>query len=162
MTVDENGDIYVQGSGLFSDKNSGIVRIKSGQSEFDADYFFDLTEAMGGSCFGLYHFGNGQSFTTVSGNDDNWFGFDGDNPSFRYHRINLTDQTDLGDLSPTLPNTFAASRTMFFMQESTDEILFSIAGVNEDALYSYSISTGTVTTKFTSEGGYISGMAKVF
>lgn len=161
MAQDANGDIYVQGSGLFSGKASGILRILSGETEFDGNYFFDLSAATGGSCFGLYHFGNGTTFTAVSVDDDNWFGFDGDNPSFRYRKIDLTARTDGGDLAASLPNTFAASRTMFFTQTSTDEVLFSTAGKDEDALYSYTISSGEVSKKITSTSGYVSGLVPV-
>ena len=161
MVQDENGDIYVQGSGLFSGKASGILRILSGETEFDADYFFDLGAATGGSCFGLYHFGNGATFTAVSENDDNWFGFDGDNPSFRYRKIDLTARADRGDLAASLPNMFAASRTMFFTQISADEVLFPMAGKDEDALYSYIISSGEVSKKITSTSGYVSGLVQV-
>lgn len=161
MVKDTNGDIYVQGSGLFSGKNSGILRIKSGETEFDADYFFDLTTKVGGSCFGLYQFSNGQAMTAVSENDDNWFGFDGDNPSFRYRKIDLANTTDQGDLDASLPNTFAASRTMFFSQISTDEVLFPIAGSDEDAVYSFTLGTGAVTKKMTSTSGYVTGLIPV-
>ncbi|MDN5210418.1 hypothetical protein QQ020_00115 [Fulvivirgaceae bacterium BMA12] len=161
MVQDENGDIYIQGSGLFSGKPSGILRILSGETEFDGDYFFDLTAATGGSCFGLYHFGNGATFTAVSEDDDNWFGFDGDNPAFRYRKIDLSARTDVGDLDASLPNMFAASRTMFFTQTSTDEVLFPTAGKDEDALYSYTISTGAVSKKITSTSGYVSGLVGV-
>ena len=160
MVLDENGDIYVQGSGLFSGKPSGVLRIKAGETTFDLDYFFDLTTATGGSCFGLYHLG-GVTFTAVSENDDNWFGFDGDNPSFRYHKIDLTAKTDEGDLASSLPNTFAASRTMFFLQTSEDEILFPIAGADEDAVYSYSIGSDAVAKKMVSSSGYVSGIVPV-
>ncbi|MTI22870.1 hypothetical protein E1176_17695 [Fulvivirga sp. RKSG066] len=161
MTEADNGDIYVQGSGLFSDKPSGILRIKAGETEFDTGYFFDLTATVGGSCFGLYHFGDGLTFTAVSSNDDNWFGFDGDNPAFRYHQIDLAAKTDGGDLAASLPNTFAASRTMFFFQSSDDEILFPIAGKDEDAIYSYAIGSGEVSKKITSSSGYVSGLVQV-
>ncbi len=160
MAMDDNGYIYIQGSGLFSGKPSGILRIKAGETSFDPDYFFDLSTATGGSCFGLYHLG-GVTFTAVSENDDNWFGFDGDNPSFRFHKIDLTDKTDGGDLAASLPNTFAASRTMFFVQTTDNEILFPIAGADEDAVYSYSIDTESVAKKIVSSGGFVTGIVPV-
>lgn len=160
MAIDEQGDIYVQGSGLYAGKVSGILRIKAGATEFDADYFFDLTASTGGTCFGLYHM-EGITFTATSENDDNWFGTDGSNPPFRYRKIDLSTQTDGGDLDPTLPNTFAASSTMFFLQTADDEILFPIAGSDEDALYSYELGTGAVTKKITSTSGYVSGMVLI-
>jgi hypothetical protein len=162
MAMDESGNIFVQGSGLFSDKPSGILRIKAGETSFDPDYFFNLSETTGGSCFGLYHFGDGLTFTTVSENDDNWFGSDGTAPSFRYHQIDLNTQTSTGDLDAALPNTFAASKTMFFMQISEDELLFPVAGTDEDALYSYGIASGSVTKKIELTSGYASGLVRVY
>ena len=161
MVLDENDDIYVQGSGLYSGKTGGILRIKSGETDFDEDYFFDLGTTVGKSCFGLYHFGEGLTFTAVSEDDDNWFGFDGSNPSFRLHKLDLSAKTDEGDLDESIPNTFAASRSMFFHQVSDDEILFSVAGTNEDALYSYEINSGTISKKITSNGGYVSGIVEI-
>ena len=165
FALDTNGDIYVHGSGLLSEfsdlgkKPSGILRINEGETEFDADYFFNLTEATGfTTCYGLYHFGDGLTFTTVSENDDNFFGADGTAPAFRYYRINLEAQTSLGDLGTSVPNTFAASRTMFLTQTTQNEIVFPIAGVDEDALYRYEISSGDVAKKITSESGFVSGL----
>ncbi|WP_024772536.1 DUF4374 domain-containing protein [Aquimarina macrocephali] len=158
MTADAQGDIYIQASGLFSDKPSGVLRIKAGETEFDKDYFFDLKAATGKTCFGLYHFGNGVACTTISENDDNFFGTDGANPAFRYRKINLSNTTDLGDLEASLPNTFAASRTSFMKQVSEEEVLFAIAGTEEDALYSFEISSGTVSRKMKSNSGYITGL----
>lgn len=158
MTADAQGDIYIQASGLFSDKPSGVLRIKAGETEFDKNYFFDLKAATGKTCFGLYHFSNGIACTIISENDDNFFGTDGANPAFRYRKINLSNTTDLGDLEASLPNTFAASRTSFMKQVSEEEVLFAIAGTEEDALYSFEISSGTVSRKMKSNSGYITGL----
>ncbi|REE02051.1 hypothetical protein [Marinoscillum furvescens] len=161
MASDANGDIYIQASGLFSGKPSGILRINAGETAFDPDYFFNLTDQVGGSCFGLYLIG-GVAFTALSENDDNWFGFDGDKPSFSYRKLDLTTSTDQGALDAALPNTFAGSRTLFFVQVSDDEVFFPIAGSDEDALYSYSLSTGDVTKKTTSTSGYVTGLVQVY
>ncbi|WP_103863604.1 hypothetical protein [Aquimarina sp. I32.4] len=158
MTVDAQGDIYIQASGLFSDKPSGVLRIKNGQTDFDTTYFFDLGAAFGKTCFGLYHFGEGATFTIISENDDNFFGTDGANPVFRYQKIDLAGTKKVGDLETSLPNTFAASRTSFMKKTSDDEVLFPISGTEEDALYSYKISSGSVTKKMVSTSGYITGI----
>lgn len=55
VDVTENGDVYcfssavTGGSGVKpSTKPSAVIRVKSGQSEFDKSYFFDLEKASGG------------------------------------------------------------------------------------------------------------------
>lgn len=165
FALDASGDIYVHGSGLFSEfsedgkKASGILRIKNGETDFDENYFFDLSATTGfTTTYGLYHFGDGLTFTTISEDDANFFGSDGANPSFRYYRINLSSNTAIGDLGEALPNTFAASRTMFMVKTGEEEILFPIAGVNEDVLYRFDIASGNVTKKITSNSGFISGL----
>lgn len=48
LFLDEKGDIYVTcwaSYGYVSGQKSGFLRIKKGESEFDADYFFNLSEA---------------------------------------------------------------------------------------------------------------------
>ncbi|UBZ15757.1 DUF4374 domain-containing protein [Flagellimonas marinaquae] len=157
MALDSNGDIYLQASGLFSDKPSGVFRIKAGETDFDASYFFDLGAMEGKTYFGLYLTGNGEALTLISENDDNFFGTDGADPAFRYHKIDLYAAQDLGDLEESLPNTFAASRTSFARKMESGELLFPIAGVNEDALYGYDPETQGVEKRITSNGGYISG-----
>lgn len=158
MMADAQGNIYIQASGLFSGKPSGVLKIKTGETEFDKNYFFNLKEATGKTCFGLYNLGNDVVGTTISEDDTNFFGTDGANPVFRYHKLNLSTTEDLGDLDTTLPNNFAASRTSFMKKVSDDEILFSIAGVGEDGLYSYNISNGSISKKIESTSGYITGL----
>ncbi len=158
MTIDPNGDIYIQSSGLFSSKPSGVLRIKEGETAFDTDYFFDLKAATDKTCFGLYHIGNGVALTTTSDNDDNFFGTEGADPAFRYRKIQLYDTKDMGDLEASLPNTFASSRSLFVKQISDNEFLLSIAGKDEDALYSYETSSGNVSKKIKSTNGYITGL----
>lgn len=50
---------------------------------------------------------------------------------------------------------------MFFLQTSEHELLFPIAGKDEDALYSYDISLGTVSKKIDLTSGYTSGLVPV-
>jgi hypothetical protein len=49
LILDENGDIYVNnpaGFGYYGD-NSGFLRIKNGEEEFDPDYYFSITGLAG-------------------------------------------------------------------------------------------------------------------
>jgi hypothetical protein len=50
LILDENGDIYVPNLasfGYFQGFNSGFLRIKNGEDEFDPDYFFSITDLTG-------------------------------------------------------------------------------------------------------------------
>lgn len=158
MALDSQGHIYIQASGLFSDKPSGVLRINASETDFDTSYFFNLGAADSKTYFGLYLISDSEALTLISENDDNFFGTDGANPSFRYHKIDLNASLDLGDLDESLPNTFAASRTSFAQKLDSGELIFSIASVDEDALYSYNHDTQEVNLKITSTGGYVSGL----
>ena len=164
MVTDANGDIYLVASGLAfgdaaGDKPAGVLKIKAGETDFDEDYFFNLTEAIGEeTCFGLTYVDNGLAFTIVSEDDSNYFGFDGANPVFRYRKIDIYNKTDLGDLAANLPNTHAERKGSVRQRVSDDELILSIASANEDALYSYKISTGEASKKITSTGGNFTGL----
>jgi hypothetical protein len=71
LTTDEEGNHYfVVSAGKFwtgLGGNSGIVRIKKGESAFDPGYFFDVTTPLGRQAclMGLNYVGNGIAFGTV-------------------------------------------------------------------------------------------------
>ncbi|RDV14252.1 DUF4374 domain-containing protein [Pontibacter diazotrophicus] len=64
----ESGDMYGYSAASYASgfttqqKNSGIIRIKAGQTEFDDTYFFDFEEATGGNKLAFFHYiGNGKA-----------------------------------------------------------------------------------------------------
>ncbi|WP_421773763.1 DUF4374 domain-containing protein [Gracilimonas sp.] len=73
LEADENGDIYtISPSALASgynpvpETNSGILRIKNGESEFDANYHIDFEELSGGyKLQDLIYVGNGKAVVRV-------------------------------------------------------------------------------------------------
>ncbi len=75
MFVDESGDLYVHGIASFGfvpGQRSGFLRIRNGASEFDPNYFFDLTEVTttlpGGRVTyfaGLRYAGNGELYGQI-------------------------------------------------------------------------------------------------
>ena len=157
LTTDEEGNIYVNAFGLsqFSSGNkpAAILKINAGETDFDPEYLFNLTETTGKSCFGVYYLGDGMAITTTV-EDESQFFFE---PVFRYRKINLSEKTDLGEIATDLPNSSAP----YFKQDSDDEFLFPIAGSDEDALYRYTISTGEVSKVLNSTGGQITGFVKL-
>ncbi len=138
---DANGDIYVIGMGT---KNvpSGILRIKNNETDFDPTYFFDLKASTGKDCYSLYHFGNGLTFTTrVEDATKFW-----SQPVCKFYRLDLAKQTSLGEVAgvPAVQGSFTSLMRKF----DEETILFNVAAANEDAIYQYSISSGTVSKKF--------------
>ena len=107
MIKTANGDIYIQAKGTANNGGtapSGVLRIKNGATEFDIDYFFNLTTATGNLCYGIYQL-NGKTFTTrVEDETDFWEYLTG-NPQFKYFEINIENQTSLGAVTG-LPTTY--------------------------------------------------------
>ncbi|WP_127845782.1 DUF4374 domain-containing protein [Psychroflexus aestuariivivens] len=73
LIKDENNNVYAishsnpaNGFSEFT-KPSGILKINSGETEFDADYFFDIEEASGGNNTAhLKYLGNGRAFAEIN------------------------------------------------------------------------------------------------
>jgi len=74
----DNGDLYSLSCGAFmagftpaATKPSGILRIKSGETEFDASYFFNIEEATnGGKLFWFDYIGNNKAIARILTSDD--------------------------------------------------------------------------------------------
>lgn len=73
LIKDENGDLYAvshsnPANGFSkSTKPSGILRIKNGETTFDANYFFDIETASGGfNTAHLKYLGNGKAFSEIN------------------------------------------------------------------------------------------------
>ena len=72
LIKDENENIYAvshsnpaNGFSQFTN-DSGILRINSGTTEFDPDYFFDVAEVAGGTPVHLKYLGNGKAFAEIN------------------------------------------------------------------------------------------------
>ncbi len=157
MIQTANGDIYVQAKGTLDNNGnapSGILRIKSGTTAFDADYFFNLNTATGNICYGIYQ-ANGKIFTTKVEDETDFWEYKNGTPQFKYFEINLEAKTSLGAV-PGLPTTYG-TRNMSITSLNDQEITMTIATNDENTLYKFNTNTSTPNKVFTSTGGYISG-----
>jgi hypothetical protein len=77
LFIDEKNDLYVYSPGMFGyqpDANEGLLRIKSGQTDFDPDYFFsikntsvpDVPGNMGLMMYFMEYISNGELYGTIS------------------------------------------------------------------------------------------------
>ncbi|HEX6427356.1 MAG TPA: hypothetical protein VF008_06700 [Niastella sp.] len=153
--LDANGDIYIEALGS-ANVPSGILRIKSGETNFDPTYFFDLKAVTGKDCRNLWHFGSGLTFTTCI--SDVTDPYESKGPNFEYYKIDLAAKTATPLTS--LPKIFGSS-TSIMRKVDANEILFVVAGSSENAIYSYTITGGTITKKFTLSGSRCTGFAKI-
>ncbi|GAA5219491.1 DUF4374 domain-containing protein [Membranihabitans marinus] len=155
---DSNGDIYIQGKGTLNEGGtspSGLLRIKNGESEFDADYFFNMEAATGSLCYGISYFSDDEVFTArVEDASDFWEYLTGQ-PQFKYYKVDYKNAESLGAVD--LPTTYS-SRYMVIQSQDENTLLFTTATNDENAVYTYDINTGDTAKKFVSTGGYISGL----
>ncbi|MEM9836725.1 MAG: DUF4374 domain-containing protein [Bacteroidota bacterium] len=162
MVQDSNGDIYVQALGTSNAGGtgpSGVLRIKNGQTDFDQDYFFDLEAAVGNICYGIYHTSGGRTFTANVQDAADFWEFATGQPQFKYVEIDLAATSSLGEV-PGLPTTYG-TRTMIIHEMDNQNLLFTIATNEENAVYEFDVSANSSSKYFTSTGGYITGLEKL-
>lgn len=80
MVEDENGNLYGYSSASYANgfttqsKPSGILRIKSGETEFDSNYFFNVEVAAGGKINFFQYVGNGKAVANIVIDDSQLWG----------------------------------------------------------------------------------------
>ncbi|NJN24908.1 MAG: DUF4374 domain-containing protein [Cyclobacteriaceae bacterium] len=161
MVQASNGDIYVNALGTTNaggNSPSGVLRIKNGDTDFDQNYFFDLESAVGNICYGIYHTANGLTFTKKVEDESDFWEYATGQPQFKYFKIDLASKTSDGVVEG-LPTSYKRSMIVKSYDEST--LLFTTSTNDENAVYAYEINTGDVSKKFTSTGGYITGLEKL-
>lgn len=162
MVLDANGDIYVQALGTTNAGGtapSGVLRIKNGQTNFDTDYFLNLEDAVGNICYGIYHTSGGRTFTANVQDESDFWEFATGQPQFKYVEIDLANKTSKGAV-PGLPTTYG-SRRMIIYELDDQNLLFSIATNDENAVYKFDLSSNMASMYFTSTGGYLTGLEKL-
>jgi hypothetical protein len=166
MYADEKGDIYVlcfASYGYMPGQKSGFLRIKKGQTDFDPDYFFNITDMnipnIQGGHVTLTHFmydRNGEAY--IFGNNPTY----ASNPMdyvndlvIQSFKVNLYNQT------VALLNLPRSNSYSYSIIRLGDQILFGLATQSAGAGYfSYNPVTGeTGTTPFLNVPGTIQDAA---
>ena len=171
LSVDEQGDVYAFSSAL-ADNNgeytttrpSAITRIKSGEKEFDQDYFFNIKEASGG-WFLTHHIyaGNGNVVLLMGDNKENG------SPYQRGKRLavaNVYDKSfqwvagapDASQITAMMGLTTSQSAHV-----SEDGNTVSLGITTDEGSYVYNIDAATATAKrgLKVEGGIITSIHKL-
>ncbi|MDQ3535020.1 MAG: DUF4374 domain-containing protein, partial [Bacteroidota bacterium] len=149
LIKDSNNDIYVNGYAN-NGKPSGVLKIKNGTTDFDPDYFFNLNDATGKPCLGLFHFDNGMTFT-IRYSDASAYPFDSDAKFKPYataeiYKIDLANKTSSGNISTAIPKFFGSNT--FMTKWDNDKIYFNVSAASSNSVYSYKINDGAVTKEF--------------
>lgn len=156
FAIDKNGDIYVAGLG-YTNRPSGILRIKKGQTDFDPAYFFDLDVATGYKCRGVSLFDNGLAFTLALVKPGDSYEING--PSHSFYKLDMVQKTSTGKLG-NLPDVYGSNGATM-RRYGNDQLVFALANKTENSLYSYQLANGNVSKKVTLTGGPCSGFDKL-
>lgn len=146
----DNGDIYTYSAGSLatgfypvSTKPSGILKIKSGETEFDTEYFFDIKEATGGDIFWFDYVGENTAIAKIvkpTETDAAWSAY-----ATYTHELALIN---LNAKTITMIEGIPAHRQQWQapVQVVDGKILLPIdtADENGDFIYEIDISTGNV------------------
>ncbi len=155
MAIDENNDLYftahLSTGGGGSSKPSALMRIKSGSTEFDSTYFWNLTEATGGKRAEAFHYmGNGKAFITVGYAEL----IDNDNamssildPVYKWWYMDMNNKT-----VKELPLPVTKGFNTNWVQTYNGNYLLPIGNNDETGIYEYSLSENKVINKISTNG----------
>jgi hypothetical protein len=157
LIKDASGDIYVMGYAN-NGKPSGVLRIKNNETDFDQNYFFNLSSTTGTPCMGLFHFGHDQTFT-ISYSRSAAYPFDSGAAAGSYRKINLQTQT-AGTVISSVP--LVKGNKAFMVKLDDEKLFFNVAGdASVNSIYSYQLSNGTVKKEFDLSSGACNGFTKI-
>ncbi|WP_315814854.1 hypothetical protein [Paraflavitalea speifideaquila] len=145
FSIDKNGDIYVAALG-YTNRPSGLLRIKKGQTDFDPAYFFDFDAATGYKCRGVSLFDNGLAFTLALVKPADSYEING--PSHQFYKLDVVQKTSAGKLGG-LPDVFGSNGATMRLY-GNDQVIFAFAGKTENSLYSYQLANSSVSKKISS------------
>ncbi len=155
LIVDDYGDIYVGCNAMYGmgpeDVHPGLLRINSGETEFDPDYFFDLTEVdlpdvpgnRGIYMYPTYLCSGGStiySYCMVPGlmSDPPDYANDRPTAAFKFNlRKKTAEKIDLGST-----NAYGIGLCGY-----DNKIVFGLTTVDGDGLYTYDPKTGEASKK---------------
>lgn len=159
----ENGDIFAishsnPANGFSQVTNeSGILRIKNGDTAFDPDYYFDIAEVSGGTPAHLKYLGNGKVFVELNMIDRaeqvRW-----SDSSLQSAIIDLNNQTV--NFISGIPEHNGAGRRLAAHQEGNN-VYLTIPEDDSISVYKINTSDYTATKGATVEANFVAGFFKL-
>ena len=151
-TISEDGDLYLASSntneyGVNESVDSGIARIKSNTTDFDTEYFLNITEATENHSLGMVYLGNNKAIVQVFNSalresESDYY--------VEYYVVNLETKAVDKLTIPSSSAYYSTRRSMDILDNGNAVIVSNNA--TENALYIYNINTDTVSkgTTYTS------------
>ena len=162
LIEDENGNIYAfshsnPANGFSQVTNdSGILRINSGETAFDEEYFFDIAEVAGGTPAHVKYLGNGKVFAEINmaarDEQERW----SDSP-LQSAIIDLNDQSV--NFISGIPEHNGAGRRLAALHDG-DYVYLTIPEDNAVSVYRINTTDYTATKGAEVEANFVAGFFK--
>lgn len=163
LIQDESGDIYAvshsnpaNGFSQFTN-DSGILRINSGETSFDSEYYFDVEEIAGGTPTHLKYLGNGKAFAEINmaarENQATW----SDSP-LQSAIIDLNNQTV--NFITGIPEHSGSGRRLAALHDG-DYIYMTIPGESGVSVYRIDTTNYTAAKGADVEANFVAGFFKL-
>lgn len=165
LEIDEKGNIYTYspssiacGYNPIPEKNSGILRINKGETEFDSSYFIDFEKLSGGYKINdLYYVANGKAVVRILKEDENditlaWAAYKpaSETPLMEFGIIDLVNKSFT--LIPNMPKS-GGGWTAATLVEGT-KLHVAISNSKYSGIYTIDTKTATATKGADIKGGY--------
>lgn len=163
LVEDENGNIFAishsnpaNGFSQFTN-DSGILRINSGETSFDPDYYFDVEEVAGGNPVHLKYLGDGKALAEINMAPRDEQAAWTDSP-LRSAIIDLNNQTV--DFISGIPEHSGAGRRLAALQDG-NFIYLTIPGAEGISVYRVDTTNFTATKGADVEANFVAGFFKL-
>ncbi|SKA47133.1 hypothetical protein SAMN04488128_108111 [Chitinophaga eiseniae] len=149
--LDDKGDYYLLSSPgwLSPSLPSAVYKISAGQQQYDASYFFNMNQALGGPAFSMYSIGNGRAIVKYKAageaNTD-------EGHIYGYAIVDLVRATVVRKLTELPLDKGESLQTV--MVEGNNAYIMVNAETGKDYVWIYDIANGTVNTGLEIAGGY--------
>ncbi|NJY62096.1 DUF4374 domain-containing protein [Salinimicrobium sp. CDJ15-81-2] len=163
LIEDEDGNIFAvshsnpaNGFSQFTN-DSGILKINSGETTFDADYFFDLQEVAGGNPVHLIYLGNGKAFAEINMAARDAQAMWSDSP-LQSAIIDLNNKTV--NFITGIPQHNGAGRRLAALQDG-NYVYLTIPGEQGVSVYRIDTTNYTATKGADVEANFVAGFFKL-
>lgn len=162
MQEDENGDVYVMSSASLAsgfypvpELNSGILKISSGETDFDDDYYLDFeTLSDGGKLNDIYYAEDGKAVVRfVTDDSSSWGAYSpySEDPVLKYGILDLYNKT-FTDLSDYMELSGGGWNGVALVEGST--VYVGVSNVSYSGVYVIDVDNGTVSEGADIDGNY--------
>jgi hypothetical protein len=161
MIEDENGDFYAYSSASYASgfttqsKQSGILRINNGETDFDGNYFFNVEEATGGKIQFFEYVGNGKAVANIVVDDSQlWGSYSTENEIHKLVVLDLPAQTATDVSGVPLHGGFYGSP----WHVEDGKVYMSIVNSSEANVYEIDVASATGTKGAEIQGKELKGI----